>query len=234
MATADPAAKAAHPAQIVTARPLAVVGAGEHALVVAEAVRSRPGAWRIVGFADAAERDLPAARDPDFRYLGDDETLRQLLASDRDGGPALVLGFGGGVQPADRAATVEGFGDGVEWVTIVHVAAWVSPAAALGPGTFVGAAAVVQPGAVAGRHVIVNTGAIVEHDVLLGDYSHVGPGAAIGGGASVGRGTFVGLGARVRDHVTIGDGARIGMGAVVVGDVAAGETVAGVPARAVR
>jgi acetyltransferase EpsM len=214
----------------MTARPLAVVGAGEHAAVVVEAARSRPEAWRVVGFSDRDGGSWLAAREPELQNLGDDDALMDRLVRDANEAPALVLGFGGGTRPGTRAATVERFGSGADWATIVHASAWVSPSATLGPGTFVGAAAVVQAGAVAGRHVIINTGAIVEHDVVLEDFCHVAPGAAIGGGTRVGTGVFLGLGARLRDHITVGDGATIGMGAVVVDDVAAGRAVVGVPA----
>jgi acetyltransferase EpsM len=215
----------------MTGRPLAIVGGGEHAVVVLEAARSRQGAWAVVGFSDRTRESRLAAREPAIEDLGDDAALAARLAADPDRAPALVLGIGGGTRPGDRAATVRQFGPDTTWATIVHAAASVSPSARLGAGTVVGAGAIVQAGVVAGRHVIVNSGAIVEHDVVLGDFTHVGPGAAIGGGTRIGAGVFVGLGARVRDHVTVGDGATIGMGAVVVGDVGAGRTMVGVPAR---
>ena len=45
------------------------------------------------------------------------------------------------------------------------------------------------------------------------------------------RGASIGSGAAILCGVTIGEGALIGAGAVVTRDVAAGSTVAGVPAR---
>ncbi|HEX2755123.1 MAG TPA: NeuD/PglB/VioB family sugar acetyltransferase [Candidatus Limnocylindrales bacterium] len=215
----------------MTARSLAIVGGGEHAVVVLEAARSRPGTWNVVGFSDRSRSSRLATREPGIEDFGDDGVFADRLAGDPDHAPALVLGIGAGTRPGDRAATVSRFEPDAEWATIVHVTASVSPSARLGPGTVVGAAAVVQAGVVAGRHVIVNSGAIVEHDVVLGDFSHVAPGAAIGGGTRIGQGAFVGLGARVRDHVVIGDRATIGMGAVVVGDVGPDRTIVGAPAR---
>jgi acetyltransferase-like isoleucine patch superfamily enzyme len=50
----------------------------------------------------------------------------------------------------------------------------------------------------------------------------------------VARGASIGSGATILCGVTIGEGAMIGAGAVVTRDVAGGETVAGVPARALR
>jgi acetyltransferase-like isoleucine patch superfamily enzyme len=49
---------------------------------------------------------------------------------------------------------------------------------------------------------------------------------------TVERGASLGSGAVIMGGVRIGEGALVGAGAVVTGDVAPGETVAGVPARA--
>jgi acetyltransferase EpsM len=218
----------------VTARPLAIIGGGEHAVVVLEAIASQPDAWRVIGFTDRTRSARLAGRELPLTHLGDDAALAARLADDPSKAPALVLGVGGGTRPGERAAIVERIGSDADWATIVHAAATVSPSATLGAGTVVGAGAVVQAGAVTGRHVIVNSGAIVEHDVVLGDFSHVAPGAVIGGGTRIGDGVFIGLGARVRDHVRIGDRVTIGMGAVVVADVASDRILVGVPARAVE
>jgi acetyltransferase EpsM len=204
-----------------------VIGGGEHAAVVADAVRSRPHEWYALGFADPAPPP-DASRRLGLDHLGGDDVVIRLLADARADPPALVLGFGSAA--ARRAAAVETFG-GATWATVVHAAAWVSPSAEIGEGSVVFAGAVVNAGARLGRHVIVNSGAIVEHDVQLDDFAHVGPGATIGGAARVGRETYLGLGAVVRDHVVIGPGAMVGMGAVVVDEVKPGTTVIGSPAR---
>ncbi len=49
----------------------------------------------------------------------------------------------------------------------------------------------------------------------------------------IGDNVFVGSGTMLRAPVTLGDGSRTGAGAVVLHDVAAGTTVAGVPARTI-
>jgi len=215
-----------------TPRQLIVIGGGEHACVVVDAARSRPDAWRVVGFSEAERSSRLARREPELEDLGDDEALRSRLEGAPAGErPALVLGIGGGIRPGGRSALVERFDHDCDWATVVHAAASVSPSATVAAGAVVGARAVVQTGATIGRHAIVNTAAVVEHDVTVGDYAHLAPGSLIGGGTTIGPGAFVGLGATVRDHVTIGAGATVGMGAVVVDDVLPRETVVGVPAR---
>jgi len=231
MATAEPSGQAADPPR-PSARPLVVIGGGDHARVVIETARSQRDAWRLLGIVD---RD-PAARTTallDVAHLGDDDdllaTLSMTAAHER---PWLVIGFGGGAADAvRRAAAVARFGPDSQWATLVHATAWVAPSATLGEGSVVLAGAVVNAGARVGCHAIVNTRAVLEHDVVLGDYGNIGSGALLGGGATVGEHAFVAMGAAVRDHVTVGNGATVGMGAGVVGDVEPGLTVVGNPAR---
>jgi acetyltransferase EpsM len=201
------------------------VGGGEHARVVAEAVRSRPDQWTLLGFVDPNRSEETSIR-LRLSRLGADEWLLEHL------GPGVVLGIGATESPSVRRGLVTRLGVADErWVPVVHSHAWVSPTAEVESGAVIMAGAVVQSGARLGRHVLVNTGAVVEHDVTVGDFAQVGPGVTIGGGASVGADALVGLGARVRDHISIGSGALVGMGSVVVSDIPAGARVVGVPAK---
>ncbi|MEW5847160.1 MAG: NeuD/PglB/VioB family sugar acetyltransferase [Myxococcota bacterium] len=205
---------------------IVVVGGGEHARVVMDAVRSRPGELRLRAFTDP--QDCPRAREMYGVPQLDDDALATLPKEDT----ALVLGVGGlGPSPV-RERVVERLRPlGLRWTPVVHARAVVAESAQVREGAVVMAGAVVQPGAVVDAHVVVNTGAIIEHDVTLEPYVLIAPGAVLGGGARVGRGAVVGLGAAVRDHVVVGEGAMVGMGAVVTRSVAAGVVVVGNPAR---
>lgn len=202
-----------------------VIGGGEHARVVIDAIRAGTE-WALEGFVDPDPCHTAQQRFG-LRWLGtDDDVLREVASR------FFVIGVGAvGVTDVRRAIAARYDAVGARWATIVHPRATVSSTARLAPGAVVLANAAVNTGADVGVHCVINTGAIVEHDVALGAFAQVGPGAVLGGGASVGDGSYVGLGARVRDHVSIGARATVGMGAVVVGDVADRETVVGVPAR---
>lgn len=228
---APPQAAGPHPARIVTLRPLVIIGGGEHARVVADAARTRPDAWQLIGFtAASATEDQPNHPAPDLPNLGNDASLASRIAAQPEADrPWLVLGFG--ASAANRRRAAKRFGHLASWASVIHVTAWVSPSAVVEPGAVVLAGAIVNAGARVGAHTIVNSRAVIEHDVLVGELCHVGPGAVIGGGTRIGAGSSIGLGASVRDHVIIGDGVTVGMGAAVLGDVAAGLTVMGVPAR---
>lgn len=205
--------------------PLVLIGGGEHARVVVEAARSRPGAFDLLGFVDPQPCEETSRRLAVPR-LGDEDALSKY--------PAAQCVIAVGPTPGNdlRARIAARLATRVAaWARIVHERAWVSPTATLGEGAVIMAGAVVQTGAVIGAHAVVNSGAVVEHDVALGAFVHVAPGAVIGGGSSVGQDSMIGLGARVRDHVRVGPGALVAMGAVVIGDVPASGFVKGVPAR---
>jgi acetyltransferase EpsM len=203
---------------------LIIIGGGDHARVVADAVRTTNGA-ELAGFVD------PVPMDPKHRlglrqFASDDEALREV----RD--VSYILGIGGLDTRALRRRLVAQYDQrGARWHTVVHGAAWVSPSAVLAKGAVVLAGAVVNSHAVLGAHAVVNSGAVVEHDVRLGDFAFAAPGAVLGGGAQVGEECFLGLGCRIRDHVMIGDRSVVGMGAVVVESIPADVEVLGVPAR---
>lgn len=131
-----------------------------------------------------------------------------------------------------REAAAERF-ENVNWVTLVHPAAWVDPSARLGAGTYIAAGVVVNAEAVLANHVIVGTGASVGHDCVVDNYAQLEPGTRLGGGVHLGRGARCGIGSVVVPNCSIGAGATLGPRAVAVRPVPSGETWGGVPARAV-
>ena len=205
------------------ARPLCLLGGGEHAKVVADLAQAC-GIYRLAGFwGTQAEGTIP--------YLGGDDMLRSQFYLHWQT-TAFHLALMGKPGTLLRRKVLNGLSSlPIWWESLVHPASYVSPSAQLGEGCFVGAGAIVQTDARLSQHVVVNSGAIVEHDVKVGLGVHVAPGAVIGGGVEIGSWAWLGLGSRVRDHVHIGEGAVVAMGAVVVADVPPGVWVAGVPAR---
>lgn len=204
----------------LTAHGVVVIGNGGHA-------RSCVDAWSTTtphqpvgctGQDPAEHGEVP--------YLGTDDVLSALVADGLSRAFVAIGSPGLRARLADQAAAL-----GLAPFTVVADSAQVARTAEVGPGSALLRGAVVGAYARIGAGCIVNTGATVDHDCVLGDYSHVAPGTHLAGTVTVGAHALVGVGASVRPGITIGEGAVVGAGAVVVHDVPAGATVAGNPAR---
>ncbi|HEY8340089.1 MAG TPA: hypothetical protein VIK95_09485 [Egibacteraceae bacterium] len=203
------------PDVLVAGETVVVFGAGGHARAVADVLARLP-------VAVAAVVD-PAAPAPALR--SDEEGLR--LARDR-GLPAVVA-IGDNrrrLALAQRLAAA-----GIALPAVVATTATVAADAALGAATVVLEHAHVGAGAALGAACVVNTAAVVEHDCALGDGVHCAPGSVLTGAVRCGDRVVVGAGAVALPGVALDADAVAGAGSVVTAAVAAGRTVAGVPAR---
>ena len=115
--------------------------------------------------------------------------------------------------------------------TLIHPGSIVSKEARVGEGSVVMPGAVINPGAVIGKGVIVNTCSSVDHDCMIGDFSHVAVGTHLAGTVHVGKGVFIGAGATIINNLQICGGTLIGAGAVVLKDISVPGKYIGVPAR---
>ncbi len=208
--------------------PIIIVGAGGHAIVVADALLAA-GA-RVLGFTDAdpARHGLTLCGLP---VLGDDRVLDGYTAASMK----LANGIGGvghvRGESLRRSMQQRLTAEGWNFVSVRHPTAVVSPFARVAAGTHLLAACVVQAGADVGEGCIVNTAAVVEHDVTLGPFVHIAPRALVCGRVSVGANCHVGAGAVIREGVRIGADTVVGAGAAVIRDCVGGGVLIGVPAR---
>jgi sugar O-acyltransferase (sialic acid O-acetyltransferase NeuD family) len=229
----------ASPRHAAADRPIALLGGGGHALVIAEAAHA--AGLPLAGVYDDREPDLSAFPEPHARLgtLGDavDST-----AGDR--AHALMLAIGDlprrrglidalADAPTDAPSSAQVASAKTRFALVVHPSATLSPTCALKPGAFAAAGVVVNGRAQIGAHAILNTRCVVEHDCIVGPNAHVAPGAIMCGGSRLGADALLGAGATVLPGVRIGDGCTVGAGAVVSRDLADGVVAAGVPARVV-
>ncbi len=202
----------------MTGRPVILIGGGEYARVVADAVRSQPDSFELIGFVDPSPDSADMALRLHAPHLGDDSALTRYPNA------LAVLAFGSLRPDSARCQAVGRLSSTVGgWATAVHRDARVAPDAVIGEGTVVLAGAVVQVGARIGAHCFINATAGVGHDVTIGDYALVS--GLVGGGSSIGPRSMIGFGALIRDHCTIGADAFVGMGAIVACDMASGTQV---------
>jgi serine O-acetyltransferase len=101
----------------------------------------------------------------------------------------------------------------------------IHPAARLGEGIFMDHAT----GIVIGETAVVGNNVSMLHNVTLGGTGKEGGDRH----PKIGAGVLIGAGAKILGNIIVGEGARIASGSVVLHEVAAGCTVAGIPARPV-
>jgi len=208
--------------------PIIIVGAGGHAVVVADALLLT-GA-RVLGFTDA-DPSRQGRMLCGLPVLGDD----RILDGHTPESVQLANGIGGvgsrRGEPLRRDVQQRLAANGWTFVSVRHPSAVVSPFARVGDSAQLLAASVVQARADVGVGCIVNTAAVVEHDVELGSFVHVAPRALVCGGVSVGANCHLGAGAVVREGLRLGAYTVVGAGAVVIRDFGGGGALIGVPAR---
>ena len=199
---------------------LAILGAGGHASVVADAALAS-GYSRVAFFAN--ERSIN--RNLQGPFLGGLDALKDMSTEFS----AVHVAIGS--NAARRSATEQLTSMGFDVASVIHPSSVVSPSVKIYPGVSVLANAVVNSGSTLGTGCIVNTGSIVEHDCILGPFSHISPGAVMAGGALLGSGSWIGMGASVLPLVEVGSSVTVGAGAVVLNNVADSLVVHGVPAK---
>lgn len=204
-------------------RRLAILGAGGHARVVADAAEAY--GWAEISLFDDA---WPQVTQGPWSVIGTGSDLELRLAEFDD----VIVAIGANSVRLDKQRRL--VERGAHLVSIIHPAATVSRHARLGVGSVVFAGAVINPGVETGDAIIINTAATIDHDCRLGDGVHISPGAHVAGGVQIGDETWIGVGASVRELVSIGARARVGAGAAVVSSITEGLTVIGVPARPIQ
>lgn len=115
--------------------------------------------------------------------------------------------------------------------TLLHSKSVIGKDVKIGNGSVVIAGAVINSGTVIGDGVIINTSSSVDHDCVVGAFSHIAVGAHLCGGVEIGEMSWIGAGAIVINNLTICGDCMIGAGAVVIRDIEEEGTYLGVPAQ---
>lgn len=105
------------------------------------------------------------------------------------------------------------------WMEKMEFPSLTSPAAQnlnssdqLGAGTLLFSNSYVGPNSRISEGVIVNTASVIEHDCVIGRFSHVGPGAVVCGGVSIGDEVLIGAGAVVAPNSRVPSGTLVKAG----------------------
>lgn len=202
-------------------RSLAILGAGGHAKVVADAAHC--SGWQNIRFFD--DRWPQITRLGTWEVIGDIHSfLTQAAEFD-----AAFVAIGNNFVRMEKIDYLSK--QKIPLATLIHPSAIISPSAQIGEGSVVFARAVLNPDCTVNPGCIINTGAIIEHDCLIGRGVHISPGVNLAGNVQVGDLSWVGIGTSVRQCIKIGKQVMIGAGSAVVNDLPDHCTAFGVPAK---
>lgn len=116
--------------------------------------------------------------------------------------------------------------------TFVSPSAWISKGVKIGDGSIIYPGCSINYGTEVGDFVVMNMNCAIGHDCRLGDFSSYAPGVNLGGHTKIGRAVDIGIGATTRQFVQVGDEAVVGGQCMVIRDVPDGQTIVGVPGKA--
>lgn len=120
------------------------------------------------------------------------------------------------------------------FATLVAPDATVARAASIGPGSVLMPGVRIMGNASLGNHVLVMPNSVIHHDCQIGSCSLIGSNVVIAGSVILGESCYLGSGSTLRNGLNIGPQSLIGLGSNVLHDIAAGDVVAGNPARPLR
>ena len=201
---------------------LAILGAGGHGKVVADAALLS-NKWDEVCFFDDA---YPLKKDNGhWPVIGTGKDL--LLRYKEFGG--IIVAIGNNKLRVIKTQELTEVGGTV--VSIIHPSAIISSYASIANGCVVFAGAVINIDVSIGMASIINTRAVIEHDCQLGQAVHISPNATLAGQTVLGERSWIGAASVTKELIVIGCDVVVGAGSVIVKSVPDGVTVVGNPAK---
>lgn len=204
-------------------RPLIIIGAGGHALSVANVAIS--AGYQILSFID---------KDRDGQKLFGKRVLANLSALDNPAHYSFAIGIGdNSTREIIYQDLIASYRD-LHFPVLLHPSAVVSPFSRIGEGTVIMPQANVGPQSEIGHFCIINTLSSIDHECLMHHYSSLAPGAVTGGKVAIGIRSAVSLGAKIKHGVTIGDDCVVGANSYLSKDLPRNQLAYGTPAKAIR
>lgn len=201
---------------------LAIVGAGGHGKVVAEAAKLT-GLWEEIIFFDDC---FPKMTECEYWPIQGTCTDLYKYVNKFKG---IVVAIGNNRLRRNLCRKLESLGGNL--VVIQHPNSIVSPSALIEGGTVILAGAVISAFSKLGKAVIVNSGSVVEHDCIIEDGVHISPNAVLLGAVSVGECSWIGASSSVIQRTSVGKDVIVGMGSAVLSDLPSASCVVGIPAK---
>lgn len=202
--------------------PLIIIGAGGHAVSVANVALSM--GYEVRYFVD---KNRAGSTFLDREVIADLDALGHLDHY----AFAIAIGDNASRERVKKELTVR---YSLAFPALIHASAVISSFSNVGAGTVVMPLAVVGPNTHIGEFCIVNTRASIDHDCHMGPFSSLAPGVTTGGTVSIGERSAISIAAVVKHGVTIGHDTVVGANSYLSADLGNKLLAYGTPAKIVR
>ncbi|MBF87886.1 MAG: transferase [Pelagibacterales bacterium] len=197
-----------------------VIGAGGHAISVAESVFS--SGFEIECFVDINSKqksifNCPIVKEVPYRKNID-----------------IVIAIADNFKRNSIVNDLKKKYSKINFPNIFHKFASISNYAGFGEGNIVMQNAVVGSKSKIGSFCIVNSSSNVDHNNTLDDFSSLAPGAVLGGNVKIGKRTAVCIGATIKNNIQISSDVVIGANSYVNKNFKSNLVVYGTPAKEIR
>lgn len=119
-------------------------------------------------------------------------------------------------------------------INIIDPTAIISSTSTISLSTFISSNVIVNAFVKIGQGCILNTSSIIEHESVVGNFSHIAPGVVLCGNVCVGELTFIGANTVVKQGIKIGSNVIVGAGSVVLTDIPDNQVWVGNPAKRIK
>lgn len=196
-----------------------IIGAGGHAKVIADIITKSND--NVIGFLDD-NLSLQGNR----IYL-DKKVIGTTKDIDKYKEYYFVIGIGNNSTRENLATSHD-----LKWYTAIHPSAIIANEVSIEEGSVIMAGTIVNTGTKIGKHCIINTKSSIDHDNIIGNYTHISPGATLAGTVHIKERVWICAGATIINNITIAKNNIIGAGSVVIKDInEENGTYIGVPAK---
>ena len=204
-------------------RPIVIVGAGGHAVSVADLALS-------AGFTPLAFVDANSNRSE----IHGISVLINFDSISISSSISCVIAIGDNYQRMRMFETIKKSHPFFDFPSLVHSNSSSGSWSSVGEGSLIFAGSRVGANCQIGEFCILNTNASLDHDSTLGAFASLAPGVTTGGRVSIGTASAVGLGSVIKHGVTIGAHTIIGAASNVLKDFEDLALVFGNPAERIR
>ena len=198
-----------------------LIGCGGHAKSITDSVLTAEE-FEIAGFLDNSATSGYRG----YKTIGTDENLKQIFDDGIEYAFVCIGFLGESKIRNDLYTKLKNIG--FKLPVIIDPSAVIAADVTLDEGTFVGKNVVINSNSKVGKMTIINSGAIIEHDCVVGDYSHISVACVLCGNVKIGNDCLIGANSTVIQGISIGDNVIVGAASLILNNIEDNKKVIGI------